>query len=101
MAERGIAARNPVNRAIYQFFAQDRDNAGQGPHPAQALGAERCRAPALALGPGKVADDLWYCFLKHTHHWSPGNKIIKKVDTVPIDQVFTRDRKSKRLNSSH
>src|SRR5690606_15704595 len=53
----GVGRADAADLAIDQRLAEDRDQARKRTHPAQALGADRGRAPALRLGPGESADD--------------------------------------------
>ena len=57
VAHRGVAAGHPANLAFDQVFAENRDDARQRPHPAQALGRQRGGTPAHGLGPRERADD--------------------------------------------
>ena len=53
VTEGGVAAGDPAYFALDDVFAENGDNAGQGPNPANALGRKRRLAPAHRLGPGK------------------------------------------------
>src|SRR3546814_14340792 len=56
---------NPADFTGDQFIAEDRDDARQRAHPAQAFAARAFAAPAHRLGPGEGADDRGDRFGQH------------------------------------
>ncbi len=65
VAHRGPASGDPVDLERHDFAAKQRDDPRERANPAQAFGADRGRAPALALGPGEGADKRGDCLGDH------------------------------------
>ena len=65
MAKGDSTTDNAINFTRDNVIPQQRDNALQRAHPAQAFGRARSRAPALGLGPREGADDRWNGFGNH------------------------------------
>src|SRR3546814_11380349 len=70
---------NPADFTGDQFIAEDRDDARQRAHPAQAFAARAFAAPAHRLGPGEGADDRGDRFGQHIAGRAAGTLAIGRA----------------------
>ena len=73
--------------AMDDLTAQQRDDARQRAHPAQAFARQRCIAPALRFGPGERADQRGDGFGQHIRGRATGLFDHGKPHAIAIDQL--------------
>src|SRR3546814_8279047 len=75
---------NPADFTGDQFIAEDRDDARQRAHPAQAFAARSFAAPAHRLGPGEGADDRGERFGQHNAGRAAGTLDHSEIHAVAV-----------------
>ena len=90
MAARREAAGDPAYFARHQFLAEDRDDARQRAHPAQAFAARAFLAPAHRLRPRKAADDRGDRFGQHLGGRAAGLVDHGEIDAVAVLELVLR-----------
>ena len=83
--------RNPLDLERHDLLAEQRHDALQRPHPAQALGGEARIAPAHRLGPGEGAHDRRDCLSQHVRGCAAGLLDDGEPHAVTILKLVLRE----------
>ena len=90
VADRLGARGDAVDRERHHLAAQQRDDALQRAHPAQALRREGRRAPAHRLGPGKGVHDRRDRFRQHRRSGAAGLVDHREPHAVAVGELLRR-----------
>ena len=90
MAHRLRAANNPLNFAMHHRIAEQRHDALQLAHPAQAFGGNRRCAPALRFRPWKGTDDRGDRLCQNIGRLTPCFFNYRIIDAIAFDQLVLR-----------